>query len=303
MNSIAEVLPRDMYYGSALVASILGLEGAFGSRYSVWDRMLNGHEDTVNDYMKWGVRLEDDILEEYEEQDGSGKIVALQAHYAYPEWPKARATLDAVALVDGERVVVEAKSSGDWDWDEVPLAYEAQVQWQLGCAGLKRAHLIVWFRTTCKPKMFVIDFQPQVFAQMIEAVQTFDTNHVLTGIPPEVDGHSATTEALKRIKGNGQVAAIDQVAGDVVLLGQIKEAIKSLESQEEEVSNRIKAALGECEKGTVNGAVVVTWGNRSSSRFDQKTFKADHSDLASKYIVTSVYRDGLRFKKQKEAVK
>jgi predicted phage-related endonuclease len=151
--------------------------------------------------------------------------------------------------------------------------------------------------------MFVIDFQPQIFAQMIEAVRSFDEDHVLTGIPPEVDGHSATTEALKRIKGNGQIAAIDQVAGDVVLLAQLKEAIKSLESQEDEVSNRIKAALGECEKGTVNGDVVVTWGSRSSSRFDQKSFKADHSDLAAKYVVTSVFRDGLRFKKQKEALK
>lgn len=288
-----------MYYGSADIASILGLEGAFGSQYSVFDRKVNGYDDTPNDYMIWGSRLEDDILEAYGEQDGAGEIVAMQAHYACAEWPKARATLDAVALVAGERVAVEAKSSGDWSWDEVPLPYEAQVQWQLGCAGLKRAHLVVFFRNTCQTKLFAIDFNPVVFQQMLTIVRNFDEMHVLTGIPPAVDGHSATTEALKRIRGNGEVADIDHLKPEIDQLLALREAKKAIEAQEEEVENRIKAALGPAETGMIGGQVAITYKQHTRTNFDSKTFKADNPELAAKYTSTSDYR-ALNIKKPKK---
>jgi predicted phage-related endonuclease len=291
---------RPDYYGSADIAALLKIEGAFGSEYSVFDRKVNGSQSTESVYMTWGSRLEDDILEAYEAEEGTGELVSLQAHYACPRWDKARATLDAVARVGGELIAVEAKSSGDWGWDEVPLNYEAQVQWQLGCSGLKRAHLVVWFRSTCKLKVFDIRFSESVFNQMLETVQKFDEQYVMTGTPPPADGHPSTTECLQRIRGNGQVAEIDQLEGDVKQLADLKEAIKALEDQEAEVTNRIKAALGENEKGMIGGEVVVTWGSRTTTRFDQKKFREDHADLASQYLVTSTYRDGLRLKKVKE---
>lgn len=299
MNSIAEIQPRDMYYGSADIASILGLEGAFGSQYSVFDRKVNGYDDAPNDFMIWGSRLEDDILEAYGEQEGAGEIIAMQAHYACAEWPKARATLDAVALVAGERVAVEAKSSGDWSWEEVPLPYEAQVQWQLGCAGLKRAHLVVFFRNTCQTKLFSIDFNPVVFQQMLTIVRQFDENHVLTGIPPAVDGHSATTEALKRIRGDGSSVDVAAIKADLDALAMAKEAKKAIEAQEEEIENRIKAALGSAETGTIEGQVVVTWAQRTRTNFDSKAFKSEHPELAAKYTSTSDYR-ALNLKKPKK---
>lgn len=290
MNSISQVLPRDMYYGSADVASILGLEGAFGSPFSTYCKKVMGQTDPENDFMRWGSRLEDDLLEEYGSHSEAGEIIALQAHYACPEWPKARATLDAVALIGGESVAVEAKTSGDWDWDEVPLPYLAQVMWQLGCAGLTRAHLIVWFRSTCKSKLFTIEFDPELFSRILKHIQEFDEQYVLTGTPPPADGHAATTAALKKIKGNGQVAEIDHLSNDVEQLVRIRAELTAIKAQEEEVTNRIKAALNQCETATVAGYVVCTWKMQTRKNFDHKKLLADHPEFAEPYTTVSESR-------------
>lgn len=290
VNIISQAPPRDMYYGSADVANILGLEGAFGSPFSAYCKKVMGQTDPENDYMRWGSRLEDDLLEEYGSHSEAGEIIALQAHYACPEWPKARATLDAVALVGGESVAVEAKTSGDWDWDEVPLPYLAQVMWQLGCAGLTRAHLIVWFRSTCKSKLFTIEFDPELFSRILKHIQEFDEQYVLTGTPPPADGHAATTAALKKIKGNGQVTEIDHLKDDLTQLATIREAIKSLEAQEDAVTNRIRAALAECEMGTIGGETVVTWKTQIRKTFDKERFSADHPELVPQYTFSTSTR-------------
>lgn len=283
-------MPRSKRIGSADIASLIGLEDAFGSPYSVWHEKTHGSLVEENDAMRWGKRLEPLILEEYSLHDLAGQIVSTQAHHTYADWPVASATLDAVAIAGERFIAVEAKTTRDFKWNEVPALYQAQVQWQMGVSGLTEAHVAVLFKPTTRFEVYAIPFDKGVFRKMIDLAREFWEKHVLTGIPPEADGHPATTEALKQIEATDEVAEIDWLADQLSERGQLAQSIKALEERKALIDNQVKAALGNASTGLIGGKIAVKFGERSSSRFDQKSFAADHPALAAKYKVSSTYR-------------
>lgn len=296
MNIIPEVQPeRENYIGSADIAAILQLEGAYNSPYSCWANKVFGQTDNDNAVLSWGRRLEPVILEAYQEQEGAGQLVHLQAHYSYKPWPIARATLDGVARLGSDLVVVEAKTTKDYKWDEIPLGYEAQVQWQMGVSGIKQAHLATLFLPSRDFKVFSIEFDETIFSTMLERADHF-WQMVEAGTPPEVDGHNATTEALKRIIARGGVADISHLTNEIQKYQDLKAQVKALELEADEISNRIKASLGDCTIGFgPDGKEVATWKEQKTTRFDQTRFKTENPDLYQKYVIESRFRV-LRFK-------
>ena len=65
---------------------------------------------------------------------------------------------------------------------------------------------------------------------------------------------------------------------------EIRAMIKELEAEAESLTDQIKAAMVEMSTETLFGdGWKATWKNVNSSRFDSKSFKADHADLYSEY--------------------
>lgn len=281
---------RSGRFGSADIAALLGLEDAFGSPYSVWYAKTHELEIEETDAMRWGRLLEPLLVEEYQRHDAGGMVIGTQCHHTFKPWPVASATLDAVAIAGSDPVAVETKTTRDYKWDEVPAPYQAQVQWQMGIAGLKEAHVAVLFKPVTRFEVFSVPFDEDVFGRMIELARKFWTDHVLTGIPPEADGHPATTEALARWEAMDEVVDISHLAGSLRERGQIVQSIKALENRKAEIDNRIKAALGSAITGVIDGKPAVKWSKRTSSRFDQKAFREKHPRVAARYQVTNEYR-------------
>jgi len=61
--------------------------------------------------------------------------------YQHPTIPYLHANPDGLTQVDGEWVIVEAKTSRNY-WDEVPPSYLAQVQFYMMVMGVKRAVIV-----------------------------------------------------------------------------------------------------------------------------------------------------------------
>lgn len=281
---------RSNRLGSADIAALLRLEDAFGSPYSVWVRKVYGGEQEETEAMRFGKFIESYILSEYERFEGAGQIVSTQEHRTFGGWPVASATLDAVAVANGTQVVVEAKSTRDYKWNEVPAAYQAQVQWQMGVAGIGVAHVVVFFKPVSRVEVFPVTFDPKVFSGMLKIAQAFWNDHILTGSAPETDGHDATTEALKRWEATDAEVAIDHIAPLLRERGQVAEGIKAFEARKAEIDNAIKGALAEASTGTIGGRPAVKWSKRTVSRFDAKAFKERHPRVAARYVVSSEYR-------------
>ena len=69
--------------------------------------------------------------------------------------------------------------------------------------------------------------------------------------------------------------------------------IEALTAEAEGIKDYIKSAMTEIEQEEITGdGWRATWHNTSTSRFDSKTFKADHADLYAAYTVKTT---GTRF--------
>lgn len=65
---------------------------------------------------------------------------------------------------------------------------------------------------------------------------------------------------------------------------EVRAMIKELEQEAEALTDQIKAAMIDRSTETLEGdGWKATWKNVQSSRFDSKSFKADHGDLYTAY--------------------
>lgn len=284
---------RSKRMGSADIAALLGLEDAFDSTFSLFHKKTNegiATEETAP--MRWGRWLEPLILAEYQLREGAGQIVKTQAHHEYKPWPVASATLDAIEIdpESGEPADVEAKTTRDFGWKELPLPYQAQMQWQMGVSGLNRAKAVVLYKPRTEIDVFVVDFDEALFLKMVEMARDFWEKHVLANVAPDVDGHPATTRVLKSFEATEGVIDIDNLAPVVDELGGVKAAIKELEKHEEALENRIKAYLGNHTVGTIGGEMAATWKDVKSRRIDTKALAADLPEIAEQFRVPSESR-------------
>ncbi|MBI1324404.1 hypothetical protein GC170_14635 [bacterium] len=281
---------RSSRLGSADIAALLGLDDAFESPYSLWWRKTQKIEDGEETAaMRWGKWLEPLILGEYQHRTGA-ELVSFQAHHEFKPWPVASATLDAIEIENDQAIDIEAKTTRDYRWEELPVPYLAQMQWQLGVSGLKQAKAVVFYKPKTDIDIFVVDFDQAIFDRMIELAREFWDKHVLTGVPPEADGHEATTRTLKRIEATGGEIDMDQLAPVVAELAGVKAARKQLEEHEDTLENRIKAYLGNCTVGTIEGKPAATWKATKSSRVDTKAMESEYPEIVAKFRIESESR-------------
>lgn len=62
-----------------------------------------------------------------------------------------------------------------------------------------------------------------------------------------------------RRRGQPAAAALDELADKVAQLRRLRARQDRLASERVDLEHAIKAALGECESGTIDGVEVVTW--------------------------------------------
>lgn len=284
---------RSQRLGSADIAALLGLEDAFESPYSLWYRKVHGQEEIEESpAMRFGKFAEPFILSEYRLREDAGQIVKEQAHHEFKPWPVASATLDAIEIdaSDSEPVDLEAKTTREFRWSELPAPYQAQMQWQLGVSGLNRGKAVVFYKPRTEIDVFVVDFDEKLFIRMVEVAREFWEKNVQGKVPPEVDGHEATTRTLKRFEATEGVIDIDPLAPVLEELGGVKAAIKELEGSKDALENRIKAYLGNFTIGTIGGKPAATWKSSTSSRIDTKALEAEHPEIAAKFRVETEAR-------------
>ena len=69
----------------------------------------------------------------------------------------------------------------------------------------------------------------------------------------------------------------------------VRSMIAELEAEAEALADRIKAAMTERGEEVLTGdGWRASWKNVTSSRFDSKSFKADHADLYAQYSKRTV---------------
>ncbi len=115
--------------------------------------------------------------------------------YQHPTIPYLHANPDGLTQVDGEWVIVEAKTSRNY-WDEVPPSYLAQVQFYMMVMGVKRAVIVGliamdWVEYWVEADEFEQDVMKQAAERFWLGVKN-DT-------APAWDGSESTYEAVREL--------------------------------------------------------------------------------------------------------
>jgi putative phage-type endonuclease len=153
--------------------------------------------------------------------------------YQHATLPFLHANPDAIALIDGEWVVVEIKTSRN-HFSELPPHYEYQIKHYMNVLGIKRG--VVFGLVAMDPVEHWVtldDFE----AQVIEQRATEFWNAVVNDIAPDWDGSESTYEAVREMHPDidGTEVEIDGIHSLVVAQLSFDQAEAELRKQKSEV--------------------------------------------------------------------
>jgi putative phage-type endonuclease len=249
---------------------------------------------------EWGHRLEDAVARKVADELG---LVArtgggLWRHRGHP-----------VALVTPDRIatrrrswtavgVIECKTAGDGDgWEDggAPLAYQAQVIWQLGVLGLNVGWLGCLELGPARSFHLVeVKFDSEWFHELVEAAERFWADHVVTGEPPMIDlTHPRTAELLKEIHPRAVAESIElpeEAAEWIDEYHAAKEAAEAAKARLDEIKNWLRFHLGEAGAGYLGDQKVVGYTDVTTSRVDVTKLRENFPDIAVSCVVTSTSR-------------
>lgn len=251
-------------------------------------------EDTAGEAAYWGNVMEDIVAQEFSIRTGI-RVRKRNAILQHPDHPFMLANVDR--LIVGKAEGLECKTAseylrGEWEDEEVPAAYLLQCQHYMAVTGYKAWHIAV----LVGGNKFIhkkIERDEELIQYLIDIEEDFWNNHVLAEIPPAFDGTDASTDLLKAMYPEEQPSTEIKLGNDVEqmleAMDQLTEDIKDFTTKKKEYENRIKAILGEKEKGhTLNR--IVTWKSYETNRIDFKRLKAEQPDLFKKYTNTTTAR-------------
>lgn len=266
--------------GASDVAAILGLS-RWATPYQVWlSKVVELPEDDA-EHLAWGHLLEDAICDEVGRRLHT-HVAHRQEQRSHRDHPHHLATLDGIAK-RVPRTVVECKTTGDRRaWDEVPIVYHCQAQWQMHVTGLDRAVIAV-LHAGQRLDLHDVDRDDDDIARMVTAVDRFWHDHVLTGVPPEplaadlpyLNGWTPA-EPGKRLDADDLLEALTAQTVAAV------EAAKQAAEYADGLKARLAAAIGDAtELVGREGQLLATW--RPTSVLDHDAVTTARPDLVAEH--------------------
>jgi putative phage-type endonuclease len=269
---------RSRGIGASDIAGILEIS-PWDSPYSVWaSKVINASGDGTGsnmEAMKWGKLLEDVIITE-----AARRLDCLaygqQTRCEHSEIPWARATVDAFCREsDAGEGVIEAKTTGDPYWHELPAHYEAQVLWQLEVSG-RAFGWVAALHAGRRMSLWRVERQPELQRAMLDAARIFWDKYVIPRVPPIIDGFPGTTDTLNAMYSSSDKnlsIELDALGDELDALKRVRKDIATLERDRDRLENTVKAAMERAEIGTLGGKEVVTWKSRTTRRVDLDTLR------------------------------
>jgi len=306
MKADVLVITKEMAHEQWLAARKAGIGGSDASAIAglnKWKSPISVYmdkvgespeEDIQSEAAHFGNVLEEVVAQEFSSRTGL-KVRKRNAILQHPDYPWMLANVDR--LIIGEKVGLECKTASEylkkeWEGEEIPTSYLIQCQHYMAVTGYEAW----WIAVLIGGNKFIykkIERDEEVIQYLIDIEKDFWQNHVEKLAPPMFDGSDASTNLLKQMYPEGydgsEVDLPSEAQDHILSIQNISEQIKELETQKKERENKIKAMIGDQEKGII-GDYQATWKTVYSQRFDTKGFKSKHPELYEEFAKESVSR-------------
>ena len=273
---------RRKYFGGSDAGAIVGLNN-YSSAFSVWaEKTGKLPEFEGNVATRVGTELEDLVARLFMEETGK-KVQRLKFTLVNEKYPWACANIDREILY--EDAVLECKTTNSFlnvkkfRTGEYPEQWYAQMTHYLGVTGAKKAYLAVL--SECRDfRIFELERDEAEIQALMQAEKDFWDRYVVTGKTPPVDGHSATTEAIREIfpEDAGDSADLFGFVDVFERRKAINDHIKGLKGELDALDNQIKIQMGNRSTGTC-GRFSVSWKMQNTSGLDREKIKADYPGI------------------------
>lgn len=238
--------------GGSDVAALFGLSH-FKTRLQLYMDKLGLAKQEETRAMRLGTRYESIIAEEY--QIESGQTLTKGEYTPHPTCPRLFAHLDYM-LPDG--TPVELKRVGlhmEREWgkpgsDEIPAAYNLQVQSQMACTKANSAMVIAMFAARDELRTYTVPFSQKIADRVASEAERFFATHVVPRVPPDETDETILKEYLDAIYPKSEPITMQASESDQELLRRLFErtiAIREAEKSLLSVQNDIRERMGEHE--------------------------------------------------------
>lgn len=205
------------------------------------------------------------------------------------------------ALILGKPEGIEAKFAngemaqayGEPGSDQVAYHVLVQCQHQCYVSELDRVHvaLAVPGYWGVERRLYCVPRDDELIRMIVDFGRQWWFDHIEKQTPP--DGQTTpplyVLKALER-KAGVQIRLPDEAVNWANQRTALKENMKVLESQVEEIDARLIHALGEAEIGLLGDGRKVTYQQYESNRLDSKRLRQERPEVAQEYMSKSLYR-------------
>ena len=271
--------------GASDIAAVMGLS-PWSTPLQVWvsKTVDDVPEVEQSEDMKWGLRMESAILDEFEQRHGQ-PATDRGTLWRNTDRPWMLATPDGMTYTntdDGWLAVVDAKKTDSWSWDDgIPQQYLIQVQWQMAVTGAPQAYLVALHRGR-RLEIYPITADPELQQELIEAGEHFWT-YVESETPPAaVADDNAYMASLYPTAEERPVEISPEIVSE---LRQAKDTMKTAKARVDAAEVALKEAMADADTAVVGQEVVATWKNQTRRSIDQKRLRVENPDIAAEYSV------------------
>ena len=252
-----------------------------------------------NEAVYWGNVLEDIVAEEFTKRTGK-KVRRRNQIFKHKEYDWMIANIDRDVV--GEKALLECKTTNAfnydaWADDNIPPAYICQLQHYMAVLDYEKAYIAVLIGG----QKFIwkeLQRDDEFIELMIQHEKDFWENHVLAGVPPEIDGSKSASELLAKMypedDGSTIMLPSDEAEMLIEAIESIKAEVKEKQELQKEYENKLKLLIGEAQIG-VTPKYEVRHKTYERNSLDTKRLKKELPDIAEKYTKTTTYRQ-LRIK-------
>ena len=287
--------------GGSDAAAVMGFS-PWRTPYDVWAEKVQGVEPEAKnpEALKYGKYAEKYVADTYQERTG---YVVRNFNMTISDGC-LQGNVDRLVNTSGgltsykseirADVILECKTTNDYNWDYVPLFYQAQVQHYLGLVPeAKRADVAVLYKPTGITQIFQIERDDDTIHDMQIYLRDWWEKHVVNGEAPAPMCEADVKKIWRQSDPGKKITADDKIYGFVEKLSEVRRQKKELDAEEKNYIDLIACYMGDASTLlNTSGRTILTYKTYA----DRKNLDKDAliQDLAQKAGLTSDELENLK---------